>query len=648
MGIKMKNIYYILFLVFALAKADTLTAQNYQQHTVVKGETVSSISRKYTIASSELLALNPDMKNGVQLGSIVLIPADSKLLTQRKIVSYKTHKVRRKETLFSLAKEYGITILDIKESNKELYNKSLRRGEKIRIPVFMQQPVAVEKPVVRELVVVQDSTAYQVDVPGFHRVRQREGLFRIAIQYKTSIDKLKELNPGLEGLKPGMLINVPVALEDALNTGLVDFEVPYKMGMYSLTRMTGISKDSLVSLNPELKDGLKAGMTIRIPDNRIVDAAQLYSKGSKVVDLLDSLRNYRPQQIAVMLPLSLHQLNDTIDQRQHMLNDKTSRIAVDFLNGMYEARDSALSIGLKVNYDVYDTQKSKERTRSILDEHDFSNYNALIGPLLSGNVVEAAKYLKDNDIPVISPLTNTDVRLYKNLFQSRPDDGLMKEKLKLFLKGYITGKNIIIVTDNDNPKMREEFSSLFPEATLLIPSEKKNYIYSVNYIKELQPDIENVVILAVDNVGFITDAVTNYSAKADTHHITMFGMESYEEMDLPNSRLAVLNYTFPQMHMDAQGSQSFMKSYYNKYGISPNKYVARGFDVAMDIILRQASSDDLFESVKVHGTTQMTESKFAYTKKLFSGYYNEAIFILQYQRDLSIKELFLPIPNSNQ
>jgi LysM repeat protein/ABC-type branched-subunit amino acid transport system substrate-binding protein len=650
-GNKMKHIFYVLFFVLAFAKADYLTAQNYQQHTVVKGETLSSISSKYNIAPSELLNLNPDLKNGVKQGAVVLIPADSKLLTQRKVERYKTHKVRRKETLFSLAKEYGVTVLDIKEANKELYNTALKRGERIRIPVF-----AAPKPIEKKPVLVQETPAEIVNetvpVPGIHEVKQGEGLFRIAILYKTSVDKIQELNPNLEALKPGMLIKVP-EVDQSQNTTipagsseLVDFEVPRKMGMYSLTRMTGLDQDSLEILNPQLKEGLKAGMMIKIPNRSITDSLLVFKK-PHAINLIDSLSNYQPQNIAVMLPLSLNKLSEELELKDHLLSDRTSRIAIDFLNGMYEARDSALSLGLKVNYDVFDTQKSKERTLEVLSGNDFADYNAVVGPLLSGNVVETAKHLKYDRIPVISPLTTTNVRLYSNLFQSRPDDQLMKEQLKHFLSLYGVGKNVIIVTDNTKPQLREEFSALFPEANVLIPSEDKNYIYSVDYIKELKPEVENVVILAVDNVGFITDAVTNYSAKADTHHITMFGMDSYEDMDLPNARLAALHYTFPQMYKLADQSNAFMRSYYKKYGISPNKYVTRGFDIAMDLILRQASADDFFDSVDKHGVTEMTESKFSYSKKLFAGYYNEAIYILQYQQDLGVKEVFVPNFSSN-
>ena len=655
----MKNFIWVIFLVLAFAKAETLTAQNYKQHTVTSGETLETIAEKYSISKKELLALNPDAKSGVRAGASLLIPADAKVLTQKRVKEYKKHKVRRKETLYSISKEYGITVLDIKEANKRLYVESLKKGDRIQIPVFYDEPIS--KP---SLGLPDDlnQTEEQLAAIGKYRVKASEGYYRVAKKNGITVEQLKEMNPNVEQLKADMLINVPkkeldpgvsgskteqaidvladnIDVLEKYESELVEFEVPHKMGMYSLKRMSGVSEDSLISLNPELKDGLKAGMILRIPNNKMIDTLQIYEANYKVANLVDSITSYEPQRYAVMLPLSLDKLNEEVDIEEHLKQDGTSRVATDFLIGLMMARDSALNIGLRVNYDVYDTSKSPSAVRDIIQENDFEGYTAVIGPLLSKNVLEAAKELKSDGVPVISPLTTTDDRSYRNLIQTRPDDELLKLKMKQFLRIYAKDKNVIIVTDNKEPELRSEFLALFPDARVLVPDEKKNYIYKANYLKELDPVRENIIVLAVNQVGFITDAVTTYSAKTDTHNITMFGMDAYDDMDLPNGRLARLNYTFPQFYKDATEESSFIRNYQEKHGMLPNKYVARGFDVGFDMILRQASTGDLLESLKKYGLTKMVESKFDYSKQLFKGYYNEAVFMLQYQKDLSIKEI---------
>ncbi len=632
---------------FAFAKANATFMQNYKQHTVEQGETIYTLTQKYKVTSEQLLELNPDLKAGLKYGQVLLIPAQNTVLTQRKIEKYKKHRVRRKETLYSLSKKYNITELDIKEANKQLYSNPLRKGDKIQIPIFKEVILSVQdlepkKPVL-------DPT----NLPdGKYLVKSSEGMYGIATKHHIKTKDLIKLNPDVKELRPGMILNVPKGViidvdpilipSDTVSENeqllMMEYTIPKKMGMYSLKKLSGINEDSLLSLNPHLKDGLKEGMKVTIPNPDYGKEVVMKSNLITTARLIDSLRNFKRQRIAVMLPISIHKTDGNAN-RDLLKSDRTMRIALDFYSGVKIAVDSANALGIPVDYDVFDTQKNLQTTKDILNGTDFADYNAVLGPLGSENVVETAKEIKRIGVPVISPLTNTKVELYRNLFQARPSGEVLKQQFKDFIVEYSKGKHVIIVTDNNNPKLRNEFTSILPNANVLVPDIEKNYIFSVNYIEKLQEDVENVVILAVDDDGFVTNAITNYSAKAGSHKITMFGLDNFEELDLPNSKLAQLNFVYPSMYKESQEDNLFVKKYYSTYSTTPNSYAVRGFDVTLDLILRQASSLDLYESVMRNGRTVMTENKFNYSKKSSSGYYNDAMYILQYQEDLSIKEL---------
>ena len=67
----MKKIILILFLVFCTS---LLCAQNnYQNHTVKRGETVYSISKMYMISEEIIYKLNPDVKHVIKTGYIYFI-----------------------------------------------------------------------------------------------------------------------------------------------------------------------------------------------------------------------------------------------------------------------------------------------------------------------------------------------------------------------------------------------------------------------------------------------------------------------------------------------------------------------------------------------------------------------------------------------
>jgi LysM repeat protein len=106
----MKKAYYIfiLFLLCVINYAQT-------KHTVIKGETLYSISKKYNITSEDILKANPEVKNGVQENSIITIPKSEKnIVSAENVIS---HEIVAKETLYSISKKYNVSIEDIIAKN---------------------------------------------------------------------------------------------------------------------------------------------------------------------------------------------------------------------------------------------------------------------------------------------------------------------------------------------------------------------------------------------------------------------------------------------------------------------------------------------------------------------------------------------------
>ena len=77
-------------------------------------------------------------------------------------------------------------------------------------------------------------------------------------------------------------------------------------------------------------------------------------------------------------------------------------------------------------------------------------------------------------------------------------------------------------------------------------------------------------------------------------------------------------------------------SYRNSYGVIPNKYAVRGFDLAYDIFLRLGTAEDLYDACDPDVETHYVENRFRYDKKLLSGYRNQAFYLLQYNEELNL------------
>ena len=102
--------------------------------------------------------------------------------------------------------------------------------------------------------------------------------------------------------------------------------------------------------------------------------------------------------------------------------------------------------------------------------------------------------------------------------------------------------------------------------------------------------------------------------------------------DIDNNNLSNLKFHYPSVNkeFDEVRSNAFVQAYRKEYRVSPSKYVARGFDITLDILLRLASQDDLYETTTDSIETEYVENKFRYIKSLFGGYVNEAIYLVKH------------------
>lgn len=613
---------------FAFAKAYSMI-QDYKQHVVESGETVYSIAQKYDIAAEELLQLNPDLKTGLKTGATLILPANAALLTQARVITYKDHKASRKETLYAIAKQYGITVLDIKEANKELYSRELKKGDKLKIPVF------------EEAINSSSSSAGATGAltAGTYEVQPKDTKYGIAKKFEITVATLDELNPGIENIQPGMVLKISAKNTALANTqkpattgNYMEYVVPAQMTMYTLEGITGMTEDAILALNPALKDGLKAGMTLKLPN-----AAFKAAKANEPTTT--EIKSFQGKRIALLLPFSLQQIDTVATDLNRLKKDFAMRVATDFYSGAVVARDSAIAMGIPVRFDVYDSQKTVGHIDSLLVANDFTKYDMIIGPLLSKTIDQLASKMPDKTIPIISPISNSDISAYPNVFQARPQEKLLKQKLFSYLKGYASGKHVIIIADNKNPSLKNEFKAAFPGATVVTPN-TSNYIYKKDFVAALTTSGENVVIIAAKDDNLVDDTVVSLGSKANEFNIRIFAYENFDNLFLPITDLAATGFTFPSMNYYQGSNNAFYKRYNDRYGKNPNEVAVRGFDVTMDAILRLNEKDGMYKSVETQKESMMVENPFNYVpNKDGKGYDNNAFFLLQYTRSQTLKRI---------
>jgi membrane-bound lytic murein transglycosylase D len=109
------------------------------RHTVKAGETLYGIARLYRIGVMEIVSLNDlSLQDGIKPGQVLKLPsperADQILSKAEKsaVDNQFLHEVRTSDTLYSIARQYNVTIKEIMEWN-EKKDFSLTVGEKLKI-----------------------------------------------------------------------------------------------------------------------------------------------------------------------------------------------------------------------------------------------------------------------------------------------------------------------------------------------------------------------------------------------------------------------------------------------------------------------------------------------------------------------------------
>ncbi len=291
---------YRIFLCFLFLMSTFIFAQEKGvNHTVVKGETIYQISKKYKVTVDDIFKLNPTAEAGIKENDVLVITKSTSL-------SSDVHVVKPKETLYSIARDYKVSFGDLKTLNEAILTEGLKIGQIIKIPsekvkTTVKEEIKVVPTPEKEKVTEPAKTAQVIEKPvnenfKFHIVEPKETKFGIAKQYRMTISELEKLNPKIiSGLPIGFKLKVNEVSVAKVETskekeatgkepenkavvtkdeeviipekkaGYARYEVKAKETLYSLSQTLGITQDDLIELNPILKDGVKEGMQLIVP-----------------------------------------------------------------------------------------------------------------------------------------------------------------------------------------------------------------------------------------------------------------------------------------------------------------------------------------------------------------------------------------------
>jgi len=576
-------------------KVHEINGNKYYIHVVEQGNTLYAISRMYAVEVEVLKEENPRLSQSLTIGDRLLIPLKEvkrKNLEETLDVdgNFLIHEVQRKNTLYSIAKEYHVEIRDILAANPEA--EKLKKGMRLKIPV------AKIKSTVKDTAYISPAEAspYQT-----HRVAAKETLYSLSKAYEVSMDSILSVNNGLAGgLKVGQLINLPIlktykdTTEKAPEFDSTALKTEYQIALllpfylYLLEEAQDTSYQRSEELTKELFSKAKYGIE--------------FLKGFEMaVDLLEKAG------LKVHLAV-FDTANDTAKVNQIL-------------------KDSAL-----INADLIVGPLYLDEFMLVADFAKRHEIN-IVSPVKQSN-----KILLGNNY--VSKVVTSEPVMVRFMGQYMADS-LSEEKIFIVYPDHFKDRNRISMLKQAYLKQLEanQDSSVLP-----IPQE---FRWDVKRFAEFKAKWDstkmNVMVVPSEDQAFVTQLMTMLNLE-DDYQFRLIGMDAwlgFGNIDVEYlQKLRVEVVTPSYLNYEAEATQLFEKQFLEEFEVLPEKYTYLGYDVGMYYLTLMHQFGLNFEVMFLGYQAEFLAHKFEFFKTgIESGYENRSVYLLKFE-DYKLKRSY--------
>lgn len=584
-------------------------------HIVVKGETLTAISRHYNISLNDLVAVNKEnLGEFLQIGQRLIIPGqqESAELSENSPV----HIVQQGETKYGLSKKYNISIETIERLNPHTV-PMLKAGHTLVLPTSVDTtPQQIPDSRHQEDIADVDENMQDASDEG----QDEEEFSEDPVVEQVSVE---------DDIVEDVVVE-DVVVEDVISSNessevYIDYEVQPKETLYGLARKANLTQEELIGLNPALQDGVRIGMIIKMPAHvqqsttAVIDSTPQYVDSS-LADLTKTLVKDSNKKLLLALPI------EELDYQRYKETKqvRANRQEIEFYSGALIAIDSIQKLGVNLEMELVNSDTE------LLSDYILSN-----NPDIIVGVCSQSEDLNVS-IPFVYPFTdNFDINA--NLFKAIPSKNL---RVKVMLD-YIAEKkgNVIVIGDIEKTVNRSLIAQNIPNAQFLTVNDRINPD-AEHFNRVLQKTEKNFVILDTESTPLFlnaTNMLLNQMADYDIQLVIVEETPVIANQEISLMRLRILKTLYTSLHKGEENKKSiFYKQYFNQNKVLPTENAIRGFNVTFDALLRLAQENSFENSVE-NQITQHNRQRFEYQKLEEGKYQNKAVYILYYDTDSDVK-----------
>lgn len=531
------------------------------------------------------------------------------------------HTVLKGETVYSIASAYHITVKEIYRLNPKA-EKGIKPGDKLKIAK------------------IKEVASY-----SNHLIEAKETLFSVSRMYNISVDDLKNANPGLNEatFSIGKTIRIPKFATSSVsqtNNPVSTTEYKVKKGetLYSIGKANNVSVEALINANPNVKEGLKDGMSLIIPrrqysgDLQVINRQEVQKVETPYASKGETMR------VGILLPF--------LDDKGSVQKDKLIEYYEGFLLAVKELKEKNL------NAEIYTFDIGKEndtkKLESLLGTTEMSNLHLIIGGISKQQINALTKFSKRTGIKYVIPFGSTnEVNSDQNIYQmTTSHSNLNSEIISAFINRF-KDYNIVFVTNSGANDDKATFTQELKKQLTASGIQFKSVSGAANIYTDLKKTFDsskrNIIVPASSaeaTLNKIIAAMGNTTA-------TLFGYPEWQTYLGQTENLHKYDtYIYSIFFLDEneQNTQNFITNYrkwYNKNLInSYPKFGGLGYDTGLYFLTAFNKYGSYFNSEIPRFKVPTIQSAIHFRQvNNNGGYVNNGLYFVHYKTDSSIEKI---------
>ena len=512
---------------------------------------------------------------------------------------YLSHVVLERQTLFGIAKAYGVSVDEIYEANPALRETGLQKNAIILVPF---KEGAAEAAAQAQEAESETPTTYIE-----HTVRWFEDLDDIAKKYGVSARDIMELN-GLKNkkLQTRQVLKIPVRGEGVPAVA----DTPEK------------------ELTEEAQEGPSTAQEA-VSEEAGADPAPLDNPQRPHQTDSSFLAWTSRDQVNMSLILPLN------------AGGKVSEVNMDFYSGVLMAVKDLEAEGLKVNLNVYDLSAGIPPIDALVKD-DF-----VLGPVASRDI-EAILQRVDGQVPVISPLdqkAGTLAANYSNFIQApTPVENQYDDLGRWVKEDYKEGERILFISEKGAGNVTASVAIRTAMAQQDLPYEILSYAIVEgrgipNILTEkMAKGVVNRVVVASESEAFIGDVIRNLGIMMGKgYDIVMYApskARTFDTIDGSAYHQASLHIsTSYYVDYDSPVVDGFVKAYRALFQTEPSQFAFQGYDCTRYFVSSCARYGYAWTRMLGNNKVSLLHTDFQFSSNGNDNHQNTAVRRIVYQKD---------------